>query len=135
MKLLLKRPFFWLGIFFLVLGFSKEIAQVHAQSAAAYTMAGTASHSTCLTPAAGQYFLCVANDGIWVSNNGTAYFQITAPAASAGITSVNVCNALGANCSPAAVSNGAVNLNIPTKVTVAAPSVTSTAGAPGATLQ
>jgi hypothetical protein len=59
-----------------------------AQAPQAATFSGSAAHTTCLTPAAGSYFLCVASDGIWVSNNGGAYFQLT-PQASAGVTSWN----------------------------------------------
>ena len=61
---------------------------VLAQAAQAYTMAGGAAHTTCTTPVAGSYFLCVATDGVWVSNNGSAYFQIVPPASVvAGVTS------------------------------------------------
>ena len=57
---------------------------VHAQGQTAMTMSGGAAHSTCLTPAAGSYFFCVATDGIWISNNGAAYFQITSGAGAPG---------------------------------------------------
>ena len=58
------------------------------QTASAVTTQGGGPHTTCLTPVAGSYFFCVATDGVWVSNNGAAYFQVVAPAASA-VTSVN----------------------------------------------
>jgi hypothetical protein len=93
-----------------------EMHQVHAQSAQAYTMAGSAAHTTCVTPAVGSYFLCVATDGIWVSNNGAAYFQILPPTSTTGtVTSVN---------SIKPDSTGNVTLAIPS--TAALPSQTLT---------
>jgi hypothetical protein len=59
------------------------------QSTSAGTLEGPAgSHLTCSTPTAGHYYLCTANDGVWVSNNGAAYFAITQNPAG-GVTSIN----------------------------------------------
>ena len=75
---------FWLG------AVAFHAISTKAQTPAAYTMSGAAAHTTCTTPVAGSYFLCVATDGIWVSNSGGAYFQIVPPAAqTAGVTSWN----------------------------------------------
>ena len=81
------------AILFLVLllfGASAEMLHthiVHAQGAGAGTFSGSGPHTSCTTPVAGSYFLCVATDGIWISNNGAAYFQVVAP--SAGVASWN----------------------------------------------
>lgn len=67
-----------------------RVGTVHAQSAVAFTMQGGGPHTTCATPATGSYFLCPATDGIWVSNNGSAYFQILPPVSGVtGVTSWN----------------------------------------------
>jgi len=68
---------------------TSRVARVHAQTAEAATFQGLAAHTTCLTPVTGSYFLCVASDGIWVSNNGAAYFQVVASSGTAGVTSFN----------------------------------------------
>lgn len=113
-----------------------------AQGPVAATMSGFGPHTTCTTPVAGSYFLCMATDGIWVSNNGAAYFQLLVPVAVAGVTSVQQCNLAGANCGTPQV--GTVVLKVPQSVTVSvplvtsaatAPVITSTAVAPSATLQ
>ena len=85
---------------------------VKAQSAQAATFQGGAAHSTCLTPATGSYFLCVATDGVWVSNNGAAYFQVTAPAASSGITGITY------NGTAVPVSAGVAAITGPTKAVI-----------------
>jgi hypothetical protein len=98
---------------------------VAAQTPAAYTMSGAAAHTTCLTPATGAYFLCVASDGVWVSNNGAAYFQIVPQAGTVGVTSVQQCNLAGANCGT--VQTGAVVLKVPQTVAITTPTVTTSA--------
>lgn len=75
-------------VIFLILAF--WLGRTRAQTAQAYTMSSSAVHTTCLAPAANAYYLCVASDGVWVSNNGAAYFQVTAPTAPvASVTSWN----------------------------------------------
>jgi hypothetical protein len=86
-------------------------APVVPQAASAGTLQGTAVHTTCLTPAVGAYFLCLATDGIWISNNGAAYFQIVQSGGSAGVTSITV--------NGGTAVTGAVALTIPTKATSA----------------
>lgn len=75
---------------FLVLGSVIDNHAVHAQAAAAWSMQGQGPHTTCLTPAAGAYILCPATDGIWISNNGAAYFQLLAPVPAGGMTSITI---------------------------------------------
>lgn len=102
MKILLALPF-------VVMAFLVGMV-LRAQSPQAYTMQGTAAHTTCITPVAGSYFLCVATDGVWVSNSGGAYFQILPQAAQvAGVTSLSV--------NGGAAQTGSVALTIPTKAT------------------
>ena len=116
-----KHADFWdvlaIGLFVATLIVGAERLAVHAQSAQAYTMAGSAAHTTCLTPVVGSYFLCVATDGIWVSNNGATYFQILSPAAST-VGTVTSVNAIKPD------STGNVTLAIPS--TAALPSQTLT---------
>jgi hypothetical protein len=79
-----------------------------AQGPAAWTASGTGPHTTCTTPVAGSYFLCVATDGVYVSNNGGSYFQIMPPSSAvAGVTSLSV--------NGGTPQTGAVAISIPTK--------------------
>src|SRR5271156_3638674 len=69
----------------LILGY---VIGIRAQSPQAFTISGGGTHATCQTPVVGSYFLCAATDGIWVSNNGAAYFQVNPPSAvPAGVSS------------------------------------------------
>ena len=84
------RKYLWLVLVFAAAFAGNWLGSVvHAQTAVALTIAGMAPHTTCLTPVAGQYYLCQATDGTWVSNNGGAYFQILPSTAVAGVTSWN----------------------------------------------
>lgn len=98
--------------------------RVQAQTPVAATLQGSAAHTTCITPVAGQYFLCLATDGIWVSNNGAAYFQLLAAGATAGVQKVN-------GVAPGATGNVTVSCAGTTPATsapVSAPPLTITGG-------
>jgi hypothetical protein len=108
-----------------------HLGRVQAQSTTPFTViAGSLTHTSCPAVAASTTQFCFANDGLWQSINGAAYVQLT-PGTAGGVTSVTVCNAAGASCGSA--QTGAVSLNIPTKVTVTAPTTTVTNTAPTAT--
>jgi hypothetical protein len=79
----------WFMALTLILAGAYFTRSVRAQGAVAATFQGGGAHGTCTTPVAGSYFLCVATDGIWISNNGAAYFQVVAPSGTAGVTSWN----------------------------------------------
>jgi hypothetical protein len=95
---------------------------VHGQGLQALSYQGSGPHATCATPVVGTTWFCVATDGVYVSTNGGAYAQIGLPVASIGVSSITVCSATGGACGPP--QTGAVNLNIPTKGSAAAPAVT-----------
>jgi hypothetical protein len=81
-----------------------------AQGPVAWTVSGAGLHTTCSTPVAGSYFLCVATDGVYVSNNGGAYFQIVPPSTASGtLTGISV---NGTAMVP--TSAGVVALTVPT---------------------
>jgi len=103
-----------LAVIALALVIPSRPQKVEAQAAQAFTMSGSAAHTTCLTPAATAYYLCVASDGIFVSNAGAAYFQIVAPAA--GTT-------------PTLTLNGTTK-TLPASFTITATGPTVTIGAP-----
>jgi hypothetical protein len=88
---------------------TKNLYRVHAQAptGTAATLSSNGPHTTCQTPAAGSYFLCIASDGIFVSNNGGPYFQLTA--GGAGVTGIAV--------NGGTLQSGNVNLTIPTAAT------------------
>jgi hypothetical protein len=77
-----------IAVAFIVVAFLVGVS-LRAQSPQAYTMSGGAAHTTCTTPASGAYFLCVATDGVWVSNNGAAYFQIVQQRAASPTLTIN----------------------------------------------
>ncbi len=109
-----KITFLWIAVLYFAAGFAlqtKNLRTVEAQNAQAATFVGAAAHTTCLTPVAGSYFLCVASDGVWVSNSGAAYFQLTAP---------------GVAATPSITLNG-VTKNLPASFTIAgtAPNITA----------
>ena len=96
--------------------------RLRAQSAVLQFTGAWAAHTACVVTV-GQTSLCLASDGVWQSINGAAFTQLGAAVTTAGgVTSVTVCNAAGAACG--LPQTGVVQLSIPTKVTVTAPSAT-----------
>lgn len=115
---------FLIGVAVAILAMGLVLRIARAQGASAATFSGSGPHTTCTTPVSGAYFLCIATDGVWVSNNGALYFQITAPSSS-GVTSVQTCNLAGTTCGTAVT--GAVVLKIPSTGSVTVPAQTVSA--------
>jgi hypothetical protein len=65
---------------------------------------------------------CQAFEGPMVSVNGGPFVKIPLTTTAAGVTSVTACDLTGKNCGPAQV--GPVLLNIPTTVSITAPTAT-----------
>lgn len=85
------------------------------------TIQSTLSHTNCAAVVAGVTQYCFASDGLWVSLSGGVFTQLGIQAPS-GVASFTVCNSAGASCG--VPQTGAVTINLPTKVTVAAPTAT-----------
>lgn len=85
---------------------------------------GIATHTSCPAVITGTTQYCYPSDGPYVSINGGAWQPIPLSTSVAGLTGVTVCNATGGSCVAATVVNGVVTLNVPTSVTVTAPTAT-----------
>jgi hypothetical protein len=100
--------------------------ETHAQTGAVFYFSPAAGTTVtnCGTPASGSFPLCGVATG-WYVWSGTAWVQLGTAVASSGVSSVQVCNALGASCGTS--QTGAVVLDIPTKVAVTVSTPTATA--------
>jgi len=72
--------------------------------------------------------LCVVGGGVYVWQSSTTGWFLPQPASavSGTLTGITICNAAGASCVPATVTNGVVALDIPSKVTVTVPAQSAT---------
>lgn len=90
--------------------------QAHAQTVTPTTpmqLTFVGSHTSCQLSGQGQTNLCGAGDGVWLSVNGSAYFQVTAPVAvSGGVTSISI--------NGGAAQSGAVTFKIPSQAMIPA---------------
>jgi hypothetical protein len=117
----------WLGLALALAAFSAPwVINLRAQTSNPWQATVSGAHTLCapVSPL-GQGTYCFASDGLWVSQNGAAYVQLGA-AATAGVSSIAVCNAAGLVCGTP--QTGAVSLSIPktATVTVSAPQATVT---------